>query len=363
MLLYHNAKQMPSRLLEINLTLFGKNISNLLDESGMSFMSVVKANAYGLGSIPIAKQALRAGASFLGVATCEEAFELTAAGITAPILILSELCEPVSKQLACQNCHFTAYTDTYLTQLNHLGQTLNKVIPVHIKLNTGMNRIGVSTHEAEALIQHLNTLSHIKLVGIMTHLACAGTPDHPLNIQQITLFKQILDRHSFEDMWIHAYNSDALKHLKKEPFNLGRCGIGSYRNIVTLKSQVGFMHSINKGESIGYEAAFIAPTSCHIATLPFGYADGIPSTYGINGGHVLIRGSLYPVVGRVCMDMMMVNLCDNVLGIQERDEVVLIGKQEDASISLGLCAKWSNRSEYEALCAIGTRVERRYFYR
>ncbi len=360
-----------SRLMEVNSIAYRGYIGSFITQFPLvHVMAIVKANAYGLGSLYMAKQALLAGAHFLGVATCQEALELLMNGIRAPILILSESPDPIPQQLFYHNIHFCAYTEGYLLKLATTSNPLlSNRISIHLKVNTGMNRLGVTLqdlpHWLDTLHQHKNRL-HLR--GLMTHFASADVPDHPFTQAQLTCFQKALRSVKQccpdDDLLVHACNSDAAKTIPDAHFDMVRLGLGAYRDIVTLKTKVSFMQPILKGESVGYGCDYTASSDTWIATAPFGYADGIPRSYSKHGGQVIIHDHYYPVAGRVCMDMMMIDLGQSPSSIDIGTPITLIGgKPGQAHIPLLQAAQWADRSEYEILCGIGARVHRKYIYR
>ena len=352
------------RVIEIDIKHYSDTVTEAKTRAtDAKIMAVVKANAYGLGASKMATEALRAGADFLGVATPQEALDLLGFGIQAPILLLSEILDTVPVQLLHQNVRFTVYSPAFIRILGQLSNETGLDTFVHLKLNTGMNRLGANPGEIVSLLSLIDTFPRLKLEGLMTHFACADTPDHPANAHQLNRFHSALrwlSQNEKKIPLVHAANSDAFHRMAQTSFDMVRLGLSTYRDCVTLKTVLGFLQQVPPGEGVSYGWHFTLQNPSWIATLPFGYADGIPSRYGLQGGQVLIKNKRYPIVGKVCMDMMMVYLGTNPEHLQIGEEVILFGGKKEHAISLLESANWANRNEYEMLCALGPRVERKY---
>ena len=316
-------------------------------------MGIVKADAYGHGAVAVAKKLLQAGVNYFGVAWLSEAEELRQNGITAPILILSQPDPQYLAKISELNVVQTVYDYDFTAQLAKAAKQKTKV---HIKIDTGMNRIGVKPAEFADLLRRIKKLPNIEVEGLFTHLA---SPDADSAKKQLQLFEQCLAeaRQIVPDIkYIHAANSAAAQSLPASRYNLARLGIGLYRGILTLKSRVMTVKTIQPGEAVSYGATFRAAAPTRIATISIGYADGLSRLLS-NRGTVLIRGRKYRLCGNICMDMCMAEVDDTVLA---GDEAVLIGRQGGAEITAQELADLTGTIDYEIMCGIGKRVPRNY---
>ena len=348
---------MSSRVVLISLSRYlnyWKSLRSHL-EPHTQILAVVKANAYGLGAIPLAQTLQQTQAvDYLGVATVDEAHALRVAGIHMPILIFSH-----SKNMALlfeDNLEVAVYSAAYIRELGDIAEVRQQSISVHLKLNTGMNRLGCPPNAAASLVALIQSHSYLTLRSVWTHLSSADEPHTPHTHSQLSSFKQTLATLNLSpDTLIHCANSATCRYFQEAQFSMVRIGIDSFDSILTLKSKIQTISWVEAGEGISYGSTFITARKTQIATIEMGYADGIPRSFK---GDVLIRGKRYPVVGRVCMDLMMVDLGHDLA--DPYDEVVFVGSQGQESISLDEFSHNSHRITYESLCAIGPRVERIY---
>ena len=366
---------------EVNLAAYANNIQSLKTLVAPSEVwAVVKANAYGHGAVPIAKSALTAGASGLCVALSGEVVELRNAGVQAPILVLSQQpfeSLPILLQHAATH---TVYSIEYVDELVKHAMALGvSQVPVHIKIDTGMHRVGVAPELLMELVHHVQELSPcISLEGIYTHFANADEPEHPANNEQSRIFAESLNQlgHLSESLKIHSCNSAAAIRFPHERHSLVRVGISSYglspgpeltddcrdlEPVMSLKARVSHVHVVQPGQGVSYGHRAIAKEECVVATIPIGYADGVPRKLWSEGGEVLIGGRRFPIMGVITMDQLMVNcgpvgVCQVAVG----DEVVLIGKQGSEVITATDWAHALGTIAYEVTCGIGARIERQY---
>ena len=333
------------------------------------FCVVVKANAYGHGAIEVSKVAVECGADFLAVATVEEGLELRRAGFNLPILILGLIPLP-AVEVVVANDLTQAVTDFELAEkISNAAQRLDKVAKVHLKIETGMGRIGAAPAEAVAIAKKISSLPNIELEGMFSHFADADSKDRTFTNHQIKIFKETADRiraAGVEIKILHLAESAAILDIPEAHFDMVRSGIISYglypsadvRKTLELKpamklvTRVAFLKKIPAGVSIGYGREFVAQRDSLIATLPLGYADGYIRAY--KNFHVEIRGQLAPVAGRICMDQTMVDVTD-IDGVQVGDEVILFGSD---LISIDDAAKHLNTINYEITCLVSARVPR-----
>jgi alanine racemase len=346
----------------INLAHYQRNIQAIRAHipPHTQIMAVVKANAYGLGGVPIARAAIEAGASWLAVAQVKEGVELREAGITGiPILLLSEPHNEPLESLWGYAITPTVYQAETIAQLNILAINRNQTLNVHLKIDTHMSRLGCQPEDAKVLIEQIQSARGLRLEGVFTHFASADEPGSDMTEAQFQLFKSIIDTvHHDESVLLHSANSGAIHHFISSHLDLVRVGIGSYRDILTLDTTVLLTKRIRAGTPVGYGGEFRAESDTTIVTLPIGYADGIPRHYGLSGGEVLIQGQRFPIIGRVCMDMLMVDIGD--ADIAQGERATIIGTQGSQTIPLNEFAVRANCSEYEVLCRLGPRIHRDY---
>lgn len=352
---------------EIDLEKIFQNIKRALRVSGVGgFFAVVKANAYGHGDIPVSSVALAAGAKKLCVATLDEALKLREAFPDAAIIILGAVSVEFVSIAADNNLEVTVFDVNFARALESFkGRTLK----VHLKIDTGMNRLGLSTKadilEADRIIGSNNWL--VK-EGIFTHFHSADNEDKSLTVAQMQRFSailELLDRKTFA--FVHASNSAGMVLVNKgNKVEYGRLGILMYginpsSNITecpgfspafSLKAKVVHIKRVKKGQSVGYSKGYILKKSAKIAILPIGYADGF---WRYNEGRpVVIKNRSFTIVGRISMDQCMVEVDDSV---KVGDVATLLGNE----IKLSERAKELNTIPYELVCAISSRVPRRYF--
>ncbi len=346
----------------INLAQYQQNIHAIRRHipTHTQIMAVVKANAYGLGAGPIAQAAVDAGATWLAVAHMKEGIELREAGLAqTPILLLSEPHGEPLDGLWNYAITPTVYQSETITQLNALAISRNQPLSVHLKIDTHMSRLGCHPELAKDLIAQIQSSKGLRLEGIFTHFASADEPESEMTEAQFQLFKSLINMGNLQGkILLHSANSGAIHHFTYSHLDLVRVGIASFRNILTLETSVMLTKRVRAGTPVGYGGEFRATSDTTIATLPIGYADGIPRHYGLSGGEVLILGQRFPIIGRVCMDMLMVNIGNTPIARGEK--AVLIGTQNHHTITLKEVADRTQCSEYEVLCRLGPRVQRRY---
>jgi alanine racemase len=345
---------------EIHLDVLTSNIQRVQHacRNGAQVMGVIKADAYGHGAVTVARTLKAQGVKLFAVAWLAEAVELRQHGITDPILILSQPQRHYIPQLVAVDVIQTVYDLDFARELN--AAAAGKKIKVHVKVDTGMRRIGVAPDAAVDLIRALQALPNIEVAGLFTHFACADIPQHPLNKQQIDTFQSVqadVTNCCGRPRYIHAANSAAIEHFPEVHFDLVRAGISLYRGVMAFKSQVMFVKEVPTGSSVSYGANFVTQRPTKVATISAGYADGLPRALS-SKGRVLIQGKSVPIIGNVCMDMCMVDVTgtDVVVG----DEVVLIGKQGDQEITAQEVANLTGTIDYEIMCGISKRVPRIY---
>jgi alanine racemase len=332
----------------------------------------VKADGYGHGALLAARAAQAAGAQGLCVALVQEGVALRVAGIAGPILVLSEQ-PPESLRAAVQNrLATTVYSSGQIAQLEARGAIDH---PVHLKIDTGMRRVGVAEADAVALADMIAASPAVTLAGVFTHLAVADEPDNPFTDHQLDRFDEVvaaLAAAGHRPPLVHAANSaGALAHPRAR-YEMVRLGIGVYgiasaptvdnvfaalRPALSLHARVSHVKRVAAGERISYGLRHTFERDTTVATLPIGYADGVPRRLYAVGGNVLIGGQRRPIVGVVTMDQLMVDCGDDL--VQPGDEAVLIGTQGVLTI---VAADWAvalDTIAYEIVCGISSRIERR----
>jgi len=349
-----------------NLTSIKKHLTK-----GVEMIAVVKANAYGHGDIQVAETALEAGAAYLAVAFMDEAIALRNKGITAPILVLGAT-RPEDIQVAAKfNITLTVFQQEWLEEaLKHL-KTDNR-ISFHIKVDTGMGRIGVrSVSELKAVEQIISENAQFNLEGIFTHFATADELDESYMYKQLALFEGMVSALKQKPRYIHSSNSAAALRYPKTYFNAVRIGIAMYgltpslemeheipfqlREAFSLRSRLVHVKKMQKGEKVSYGATYETGEEEWIGTIPIGYADGWIRR--LQGQEVLVEGTRSPIVGRICMDQCMIRLPYEV---PTGTTVTLIGAQENQFISVNEIAEKLETINYEVPCIIANRVPRLY---
>lgn len=361
---------------EVDLSAIAQNVhvTKKSLKPGTKLCAVVKADAYGHGAVPVATAALAAGADYLAVSMTQEALELREAGIMAPILILGAMTPGHEKELVENNITQTVFTLEAAQALSAAAMQENKTAKVHLAVDTGMNRIGCRPAEAGELASAIAQLPHIDLEGVFSHFARADEADKTYSKMQLKRFKEALQ--NIEDKGIniaikHLDNSAGITEIPEAHYNMVRQGITLYgwwpskevkeclplKPVMTLKAEIVFIKDVPVGEMISYGGTFTTTRPTKLATLPLGYADGISRKLS-NRGYVSIRGYHAPIVGRVCMDQMMVDVTD-IPGAVVGDEAIIFGGGE---ISLDTVAEWMETINYEVICLLSTRIPRKYTY-
>lgn len=358
---------------EIDLAAIRRNIVQIRNTIGpeVKLVAVVKANAYGHGAVPVSRAALQAGADCLAVALPEEGAELRAAGFVAPIFVLSLILPEQADLLVANDLIATVSGREGIRALGLAARGARKRAQFVLKTDTGMGRIGVSPDQLSALLRSAEDTPQTQPVGIFTHLAAADANDKTHAAGQLALFQTALDKLPALT-YLSAANSATIIDLPSGHFNTVRPGIilyglppsGEMRNCLELrpamrlKSRVVYVKQVPAGTSISYGCTYTTQRQTYIATLPIGYADGYSRLLS-NKGQVLIGGRRRPIVGRVCMDQLMVDLGpdgDTRIG----DEAVLFGRQGEAEITVTELADLIGTINYELVCNVSARVPRIY---
>ncbi len=347
-------------------------------DEAIKICAIVKADGYGHGAVAVSKELVKAGVDWLAVAICDEGQQLREAGIESPVLILGYTPEWQFEQILCNDLTKTIYDLETAKCLSSHAQRLHKKASVHIKVDTGMNRLGFQPDHIKEILE-VARLGGLEVTGIFTHFAYAEDADKGFTVFQYESFMDCVRSLEKEGLFIplkHASNSNAiLNHHFGPELNMVRPGLILYgysdsdldlsrlrpgmkpEPALSLKTVVSQIKELPANTSIGYRRSYTTTKNTRIATLPVGYADGYPRALS-NKGRVLINGNECPIVGLVCMDMMMVDVTD--LEVKTNDEVQLIGKSKEKEISANELAELTNTINYEILCSIGKRVPRIY---
>jgi len=355
------------------------NIVHNLDEirrkagPGVKVLAAVKANAYGHGMVPVSQALVTHGVDMLGVAAISEAAELRDAGIAAPILMLGSVA-PDFVEDALKHSVALTVCDTGLAEtLSAAARRLNVAASVHVKIDTGMGRIGVGPDGALDLVRRVLSLDPLSFDGIWTHFPAADEPDTSFARDQIALFNSIIAEMKAEGLPVplrHAANSGAIAQLPEARFDMVRPGLALYgchptadmtldldlRPAMTLKTHVSFIKDLPPGATVSYGRTFTTSRPTCAATLPIGYADGLNRLLS-NTGYVLIGGKRAPIIGRICMDQCVVDVTD-LPQAKVGDPVVVYGRQGNERISVESVAQILGTIPNEVLCAVGRRVPR-----
>jgi alanine racemase len=360
---------------EIDLGALERNLAHVQREAGegVEVMLVVKADAYGHGAIPVAWHLLRHGVSCLGVGDSSEALELRAAGITAPILVLGAVVPGEIEDIIRDGVAITVHSGDRVRALRrHVRQSGGRV-RLHLKVDTGMGRLGCAPERALGIAREIRRSRGLVLEGVATHLAAATVEGGEQAETQLRRFRRTLAglaAEGFSPRWRHAYASGALLSKLPRECNLVRPGLAIYgsdphgrRNTplepaLSWRTQIVFLKDHRRGARIGYGGTWRAPQRSRIATLPVGYNDGYRVALS-NRAEVLVRGARCPVVGRVSMDYVCVDVT-RVEGARVGDLVTLIGLDGEQRITVRELAAHAETIPYEILCGLGRRVRRRY---
>ena len=344
---------------------------------GTGIIGVIKADAYGHGSVEVAQVLLENGADWFAVAVVDEGLNLRKHGINAPILLLGYTPELRFEDVINNGFIQTMYSYEMAEKLSKTAVRLGKTAVVHIKIDTGMGRIGYRVNdEAADEIVRISKLPGIEVNGMFTHFAASDEADKAYTNMQFERFmkmdKMLKDR-GLNIPVRHAANSAAIMDIDSMMLNMVRPGIilyGAYpsdevikenldlRPVMSIKTHVSFVKEVEKGDCISYGRTYTAPEKRKIATIPVGYADGFIRAYA-KDGKVLIKGKFAPIVGRICMDQFMVDVTD-IDDVKINDEVVLMGTQGENSITADDIAKALNTINYEVFCTLSKRVPRQY---
>lgn len=340
---------------------------------GVKVLAMVKGNAYGHGAPEVAKTLAKAGCDAFGVATLEEGLGLRRAGVKSPILIFAGVYPGQLGELVRFRLTPTLGEPSLLNRFEALARRRKISLPFHLKVDTGMGRLGLAASEIDGWLPELRKLRALKLEGVFSHFSHADSVEGDYTRRQLEIFKQVTQRlrtEGHDPPLLHLANSAAVITLPGAYFTMVRPGLMLYgvypspgmasqielRPVLSWKTRVFQLKKVPAGASISYGQTFVTHRESLIAALPLGYADGYHRLLSSRGA-VLVRGKRAPIAGRVCMDLTMVDVTD-IGGVRQGDEVVLLGRQGGENLSADEMAGWAETISYEVLTSISARVPR-----
>lgn len=361
---------------QINLDTIAQNLEAIQKKAGVPVMAVLKANAYGHGAVALARL-LQGKCVFFGVASISEALELRKAGINEPILVFSRVTADTFAAAVKAQIRLSVFRYEDALGLSNEAAKLGMDALLHLAVDTGMSRIGFEPNEASAdLCQRIAALPNLKIEGLFSHFATTGCADGGRAREQAVLFErfcQMLESRGLHIPICHMDNSGSLIHFDQH-YDMVRAGIVLYgmypdadADTAALSispalqwfSRVSYVKALPAGRAIGYGATYITPAPMRIATIPVGYADGYSRSLS-NNFHVLIHGQKAPIVGRICMDQLMVDVT-HIPDVALEDTVTLIGRDGSEVITVEEISAAAGSFNYEFVSGIGRRVKRYYF--
>ena len=367
------ASERPTRIV-VDLDHLAHNLHAIRAHVGVPVMGVVKANAYGHGLVPVARHLQAQGVDQLGVAFVEEGIALRRAGITVPVLVMGGIFGRQVAQFIAHDLEITVSSLDKLRQVEAAAEAMGRQAVVHLKIDTGMERIGVHSYSARPFIEAAVASRWCVLKGVYSHLACADDPDSSMTGQQIERFADTcahFERIGAPMPLRHLANSGGVLHFPATWLDMVRPGIALYgvlpdpasrrtvdlRPALSLSSRVVYFKVVKAGNPVSYGATWAPTVDTRVVTVPIGYGDGYPRSLS-STGEVLVRGARHPIVGRICMDQFMVDIGQG--SAWNEDEVVLIGARDGDAISAETVAQWAGTIPYEILVGLNDRIPREY---
>lgn len=362
-------------IVDLNAYAHNLHLVRQLIPSECQIMAIVKANAYGHGSVPVSRRALAEGAAMLGVAMVDEAITLRENGIQAPILVMVQPPDDALPAVVEYNLRPMLSDVRAAERLGELARRANKVIPIHCKIDSGMGRQGFELEEAVRNMLFLTRVSNIDIEGVATHFPVADLPDNPFTLNQVKQFKQVLrqlDKEGIPYEMAHAANSPAILNYPASAFSMVRPGLMTYgvwptdtppassplKRVLRWETQIILVKELESGASVGYGRTYTTKGKARVAILPVGYADGYKHSLS-NRADVLINGKRCPVRGSVCMDQIVVDVTA-LNRVEPGDVATLIGADGREMITAEELARHAQSIPYDILAGIGTRVQRKY---
>lgn len=337
-------------------------------------MAVVKADGYGHGAGAVAEACLQNGATALGVATVEEGVRLRRSGHTAPILILGIIPDAAYALALEHSLQLTVSSGRQIQVVEGVAKGLGKPAELHLKVNTGMTRVGCESHEAGALVQYILHAADLRLVGLCSHLATADSSEEVDARRQIERFSTLASRlkSGVPGLICHLANSGAALHLPESHFDMVRVGLALYGHsprplegspvrltpVVSVRARISQVKDVPQNTRVGYGLNWASEQATRLALVPVGYGDGLPRALS-NCGQALVRGKICPMVGVISMDQTVLDV--GRVPVEPGEEVVLLGGQGDEAIDAASWAEASGTITYEILCGLGQRLPRVYY--
>jgi alanine racemase len=363
-----------STVVDVDLDAIAANLVELKKKGGAEVIAVVKADAYGHGVEAVAETLLEAGAAMLAVVTVEEALVMRHAGISGPVLVLFGASDRAEAEAAvAADCTLVVWDLDRARLLDEVAAAAGRTARIHFKVDTGLTRLGAPVAEAPARLKALRELRHLEVEGLFTHLATADEPDITNDRAQLALFADLLRAIPALPRWVHAAASAGVAALGSVPGCTAiRPGLSLYglhaaphlegalalRPALEWRSRVHRVAAVPKGTGVSYGLEYRLPRDGRVATVPVGYGDGLPRVL-TRRGRVLVGGRALPFAGRICMDLVMLDVTD-LPATREGDEVVMIGAQGGARQTADDVASAAGTISYEIVVGIRRRVPRRY---
>lgn len=368
------ASDRPTRI-RVDLDALSHNLRALRRHVGVPVMGIVKANAYGHGLVPVARHLEAQGVEQLGVAFVEEGLALRRAGLQVPILVLGGIHAPQVTQFLIHDLEVTVSSIDKLRQVERAAESIGRKAVIHLKIDTGMERIGVHSESAAAFVEAAVASPWCTVKGIYSHLACSDDPSSGMTAEQLQRFLAAcshFDRIGAPMPLRHLANSGGVLHFPETWLDMVRPGIALYgvmpdpashtalalEPALSLVSSVVYFKVVKAGRTVSYGATWAAASDTRVITLPIGYGDGYPRALS-SRGEVLVRGQRHQIVGRICMDQFMVDLGPHGTAYNG-DEVVLIGRQGEDAIACEAVAVAAGTIPYEILTGLNERIPREY---
>jgi alanine racemase len=368
---------------EVSLAALGNNFHAIQKHvgAGVTICAVVKADGYGHGAVECARALESEGARWLGVTDAAEGLALRGAGVQARILLMTGIWKSEEDAIVAKNLTPTIWEPWHIELLESAARKRESILPVHLKIDTGMNRLGASQEALPHLCEVLSRCKHLSLEGVSTHFASAEVLDADDAVRQMKCFEEgltVLQSYGLKPGLVHMGNSAAMTARPETWKTMVRPGIALYgyslaftrggepaavealplRPVLSWKTRVLTVKEVAAGEAVGYMGTFVTKARSRIAVLPVGYADGYPRLLS-NRARVIVGGEYAPVVGRVSMDLTIVDV-SHIPGVAVGDEVVLIGKSNGKIVDAVDLARWCESVPYEILCGLSQRVPRVY---
>jgi alanine racemase len=368
------AAPLRSTVVDVDLDAIASNLVAIRKRAGAEVIAVVKADAYGHGVEAVAEALIDAGAAMLAVFTVEEALVIRRAGITAPVLVLPGAADRAEAEAAvAADCALVVWDVERARLYDDVAAAAGRRVRVHFKVDTGLTRLGAPVAETPARLAAIRELRHLEVEGLFTHLATADEPDVTNDRAQLALFADVLRATPEPPRWIHAAASAGVAAFGPLPgFTAVRPGVSLFglhaaphlegalalRAALEWRSRVQRIAAVPRGTGVSYGLEYRLPRDGRVATVPVGYGDGLPRSLG-RSGRILLGGRALPFAGRVCMDLVMLDVTD-LPTVREGDEVVLIGAQDGARQTADDLATAAGTISYEIVVGIRRRVPRRY---